>query len=209
MKKNRWLITLFVIILGIAVVGIANASTIKNASLFSDQTAATPSGTSSGEVNITPGVHDLKPEERAGLFLEACRQLNNASIDSLLQKAGIARQDIQEAEKLWAQEMLGQNPNLSIQQMAPMHMAWAMGYIQQYRPQVTVNTVNTAAAALQDNPAPTQPPAPVPSQQSYQSTPAGHGYHPGHTGQYCTQWPGTGGTPSGHHGGGHGMGGHE
>lgn len=209
MNKNRWLITLFVIILGIAIVGIANASTIKNAALFEDQNTVPVQNT-----NVASGAQSLAPEEKAGLFLEACWLLNKAGIDPLLQKAGITRQDIQDAEKLWAQDTLRQNPNLSIQEMAPMHLAWVMDYVLQNRPQVTVNAVNTAAvAAVQDSQPPAQPPAPAPapSQQSYQGAPAGHGYHPGHTGQYCTQWPGTGGGYGGHDGGhgGYGMGGHE
>lgn len=211
MKRNRWLITLFVIILGIAIVGIANASTIKYAALFGEQNTAVSQAALSQDADNTAGAQNLTPEEKADPFLEACWQLNKAGIDPLLQKAGITRQDIQEAEKLWAQDFLRQNPNLSVQEMAPMHLAWAMGYMQQYRPQVTVKAVNTATAAAQVSPAqtPAQSTAPAPSRQKYQSAPAGHGYHPGHTGQNCNQWPGSGSASMGHHSEGYSMGGHE
>lgn len=216
MNKKRWMVTLFIVVLGIAIVGIANASTIKNASLFGDQNAASPSGTPVQGVTITAGAQDLNPDERVGTLLEACWKLNKAGIEPFLQKAGIAHRDIQEAEKLWAQEILRQNPSLSVQEMAPMHQAWAMGYMQQYQARVTANSVSKAAATTnavieavapaQAGTPPAQQPAPAPSQKSYQSAPAGHGYHPGHTGQYCTQWQGTSSTYMGHHGG---MGGHE
>lgn len=205
MNKKHWKTILGVGILCVTVVGIASAAPAEILTTFKGQSNVITAANAAPSATITQEPQYLTPVEKANIIAEACWQANNAELVPLLQNAGLERQDIQEAEKLWAQKIMQQYPDLTLETAAPMHLSWALGYLQQSKAAATANVINTAIP--QDSTPQVQPTTP-PAPPVYQNTPQGHGNHPGHTGQNCNWVPGSNSANGGYYGGCGSGGGH-
>lgn len=120
--NNKWLLTSLVVLLGIAIVGVANAATIKN-SLADQSTKANTSITVSSAVGA----------DQVNQMIQNCWQFNQALVDQWVKTSGLSQQDLLKMERNWLQGVMQQNPNLTLQEALKMEQTWLMNSMTNYQ----------------------------------------------------------------------------
>jgi len=151
-KNSKWLLTLLVIALGIAIVGVANANTFK-----ASQAAPNPAPTQSQaavQPNVTP--------EQVQQMIQVCWQLDQAMVDQWVKATGLSKEDLLKMEQAWMQGVMQQSPNLGTKDAFKIHQSWMQNYMAGYQPAKQVQQNQQAKQVQQNTPAPSNPPAQTP-----------------------------------------------
>lgn len=155
---------LLVVALGIAIVGVANATTIKNS--FADQS---PSITVSSAAVSTDQVNQM---------IKNCWQFNQALVDQWVKTSGLSQQDLIKMEQSWLQGVMQQNPSLTLQEALKMEQTWLLNNMANYKTvaitpqqtqpqQVQIQQVQPTQQFQQPTVSPQTPPAPKTYQTPY------------------------------------------
>ncbi|MDA8235897.1 hypothetical protein [Desulfotomaculum nigrificans] len=119
---KKWFLTSLVVVLGIAIVGVANAATIKN-SLADQSPKASTSITVSSAVSA-----DLVNQ-----MIQNCWQFNQTLVDQWVKTSGLSQQDLLKMEQSWMQGVMQQNPNLTLQEALKMEQTWLLNNIANFQ----------------------------------------------------------------------------
>ncbi|WP_027365078.1 hypothetical protein [Desulfotruncus alcoholivorax] len=151
MKNRKWLLTLVVIALGIAIVGVANAATVKASQTAPAQAPAAV------QTSVTP--------EQVQQMIQNCWQLDQTMVDQWVKATGLSKEDLLKMEQAWMQGVMQQNPNLNTQNALKMQQTWMQNYLANYQPakQVQQTQQTQQPKQVQQNAtAPSNPPAQAP-----------------------------------------------
>ncbi|MBM7855837.1 plasmid maintenance system antidote protein VapI [Desulfohalotomaculum tongense] len=156
MKSRKGLLTLVVVMLGIAFVGVANADTVKAGRYAPAQTSAAV------QTGVTP--------EQVQQMIQACWQLDQAMVDRWTKVTGLSKDDLLNMEQAWMQGVMQLNPNLNTKDAFEMHRSWMQNYMAKYQ---------LTKQVQQNDSVPSTPPVQVPQYGRYYGWPCwngGYGY---------------------------------
>lgn len=149
--KNRLLLTLFVLALGIAVLGVANAATINFST--ASQTPDLGNVSTQNQNVVQTAIQAPAPvtQDAVKQMILACWQMDQAMIDQWVKSTGLTKEDLLKMEQAWMQGVMQQNPNLDVQTAFSMQQTWMNNYLNNYRQVNQQNQAPQSSAPKQNN----------------------------------------------------------
>ena len=166
MLKSRFVLIVLVLALGIAVIGVANAATIRYDAANQGSVQVSPASQNQNTVQTVAQVPVAVTPDAVQQMIQACWQMNQAMVDQWVNATGLSREELLKMEQAWMQGVMQQNPGLDVQSAYNMHQSWTQNYMNSYRP------VNQQAPVTQNT---------SPSQNNGQY----NNYTPQYNGWYC------------------------
>ncbi|MCL5781698.1 MAG: hypothetical protein M1119_12635 [Firmicutes bacterium] len=117
--------------LGVAVIGVANAATIRYAGTNPTPVQVSQAqSTAQTQVQVQP----TATQDAVQQMIQACWQMNQAMVDQWVKTTGLSREELLKMEQAWMQGVMQQNPNFDTQAAYNMHQSWMQNYVNSYQP---------------------------------------------------------------------------
>lgn len=129
MLKNRFLLILLVLLLGLTVIGVANAATIMDFVADHAPVQIKQARQYQNAATVLPQSRPAVTRNAVQEMIQMCWQMDQSVIDRWVEATGLSREDLQGMEQVWMQGLMQQNPSLDLQTAFNMHQAWVQNYI--------------------------------------------------------------------------------